>query len=121
MLFELSCLHSNHMLKDDQHIFMTRTLIRQTGLLNVGPQKVGTYMDRLGLFGILAATILIGVYCFEKALKPLWPGLSQAPNLHPHSPRVVALYGSVHRSPTPIVRNAEARMLSELFAGPITN
>lgn len=59
MLFELSCLHSNHMLQDDQHIFMTRTLMRQTGLLNVGPQKVGTYMDRLALFGILAVTILI--------------------------------------------------------------
>lgn len=78
-------------------------------------------MDKLGLFGILAVTILIGVYCFEKALKPLWPALSQAPNLHPHSPRVVALYGSVHRSPNLIGRNAEACVLSELFAGPITN
>ena len=115
VLFELSCLHSNHMLKDDQHIFMTRTLMRQTGLLNVGPQKVGTYMDKLGLFGDPGRHHIDRCVLLRKALKPLWPGLSQAPNLHPHSPRVVALYGSVHRSPTPIVRNAEARMLSELF------
>ena len=79
MLFELSYLHSNHMLKDDQHIFMTRTLIRQTGLLNVEPQEMGTSMDWLGLFGILAVVILICVYFFEKALKPLWPGLSKPP------------------------------------------
>ena len=57
----------------------------------------------------------------RKSIEAAMARTKQAANFRPHSPRVVTLYDSVHRSASPIGRNAEACVLSELLAAPITN
>ncbi len=70
-------LQSNHILTREGNLLSTQALIHQIGLLIPEPRTAGSYMEWLGLVGIMSFVILICVYVFEKSSNPIWPGLSK--------------------------------------------
>lgn len=68
---------SKQVLGTEGNLLPTEALIRRSGLLIPEPRTEGTYMEWLGLVGIMSLVILICVYVFEKSSSPIWPGLSK--------------------------------------------
>ncbi|MCE3223147.1 MAG: hypothetical protein K0S58_1327 [Nitrospira sp.] len=70
-------LQSIHMLRRVRNFLPAEALIRRTGLLIPEPRTEGTYMEWLGLVGIISLVILMCVYVFEKSSNQIWPGLTK--------------------------------------------